>query len=436
MALDAQSNWNVEMSQPLRNGAQKVNPNHPYLPTPPLTSPASSFTILSKPNAKEVHLPIEIILHILSYIPRLKNTQSTFWSCCLISRAWYSAAIPFLYERPYIGGGNFQEFVATVCPSKNAHIRKAPLAELVLRLDMSGLVHDGSKSLTARLLGRLKGNLEAFVAPQASFAINSFAALSKCTNLRYLDLQLISASISMKILFQTLRQMDRLHTLFLPRSSSHSQEHEAFSWPPELKALHLAGGVDDFFLRRHVTNVPACLDTLSIQSCPMVYTSALQETLAIVGPQLKNLTILHPMNRLQQGVLDHTLSWCNNLVKLRISADYITNFFFDPSSIPKGHPLQILDLECSATAGPEVGIDADEVRLVSPVRGVITNPPQIYSAIDEDCLPDLRSVRVSSRLAWTATKTVIQNAQDLAELLEEQERERPLGVDYAGVIQV
>ena len=35
---------------------------------------------------------------------------------------------------------------------------------------MSGLVHNGSKSLTARLLGRVKKRLEEFVAPQASFA--------------------------------------------------------------------------------------------------------------------------------------------------------------------------------------------------------------------------------------------------------------------------
>jgi len=35
---------------------------------------------------------------------------------------------------------------------------------------MSGLVHDGSKSLTGRLLGRVKENLEELIAPQSSFA--------------------------------------------------------------------------------------------------------------------------------------------------------------------------------------------------------------------------------------------------------------------------
>ena len=46
----------------------------------------------------------------------------------------------------------------------------AVVAELVRVLDMSRLVHNGSKSLTTRILGRVKGNLEEFVAPQAPFA--------------------------------------------------------------------------------------------------------------------------------------------------------------------------------------------------------------------------------------------------------------------------
>lgn len=138
---------------------------------------------------------------------------------------------------------------------------------------MGELVHDGSKSLTARLLGRLKGTLTDFVAPQASFSINSFAALSKCTRLRHLDLSLMSAAISIKELFRTLQALINLETLFFPRTSSHDQERDKdpYDWPPKLKALHLAGGINDFFLRVHVTNIPQSLERLSIQHCPMVY---------------------------------------------------------------------------------------------------------------------------------------------------------------------
>ncbi len=131
-------------------------------PTKAMSTPIS--------NAGMVFLPTEIILHILSYLPNTSSSQPTLSSCCLVSRQWYSAAVPQLYEHPRISGKNFSSFVRTVCPSVNAHIRKSELAELVRILDMGNLVHDGSKSLTARLLGRMKGGLEEFVAPQASFA--------------------------------------------------------------------------------------------------------------------------------------------------------------------------------------------------------------------------------------------------------------------------
>jgi hypothetical protein len=116
------------------------------------------------------YLPAEIIIDILAYIPRRPSTQFTFYSCCLLSRQWYAVAVHHLYHTPYITGKNFKQFVATICPSVNAHVRKSDFAELVRRLDMGNLVHDGSKSLTARLLGRVKSLLEEFVAPQASFA--------------------------------------------------------------------------------------------------------------------------------------------------------------------------------------------------------------------------------------------------------------------------
>ena len=118
-----------------------------------------------------LHLPSELLLQILTHLsPHDEFYQPDLFSLTLVSHAWYAAAIPLLYHSPRISGRNFKSFVNTVCPSINAHVRRSALADLVRRLDMSRLVHDGSKSLTARLLGRVKGGLEVFVAPQASFA--------------------------------------------------------------------------------------------------------------------------------------------------------------------------------------------------------------------------------------------------------------------------
>jgi hypothetical protein len=281
---------------------------------------------------------------------------------------------------------------------------------------MGELVHNSSRSLTARLLGRLKHNIEAFVAPQASFAINSFAALSKCTQLRYLDLSLISASIPPKLLFQTLLALQNLETLFFPRSSGPQTDDatEPYTWPPRLKALHLAGWIDSNFLRTHIIHAPLSLERLSIQHCPQVYAPPLLETLSVLGDRLKYLTIRHPMPKLQVGVLDHILLLCPNLIALRVSADYISSALFQ--SIQNGHPLQILDLDCSGTATADVEVA----------------PAAVYDAVEEERLPDLRSVRISARLAWAATESLRRDVADLVEILEEGEMERPLGVT-AGV---
>jgi hypothetical protein len=235
MALDAQSNWNVEMAKP-----PKVVP----VPDSSVKTASSLPLLIKTSDLKEVVLPVEIIIQIVSYIPHRASEQKTLWSCCLVSWAWYSATIPLLYNRPCLGGSNFQAFVSTVCPSKNAHIRRSQLAGFVQTLDMGQLVHDGSKSLTARLLGRLKGNLIEFIAPQASFSINSFAALSKCAYLTLLNLSLMSASVSTKLLFQTLQALTKLEILYFPRTSIHDHQldKEGYTWPASLKALHFAGG--------------------------------------------------------------------------------------------------------------------------------------------------------------------------------------------------
>ena len=114
-------------------------------------------------------LPIEVLVQIVNSIP-CEDEQVTLWACTLVSRAWYDASIAELYSAPIIETRNFQRFVRTVCPSINAHVRHSACADLIRVLDLSLLVHDSNNSLTARLLGRTKENLEEFVAPAASFA--------------------------------------------------------------------------------------------------------------------------------------------------------------------------------------------------------------------------------------------------------------------------
>lgn len=354
----------------------------------------------------------EIIVHILSFIPLRPDTQSTYHALTLVSRAWYAAAIIPLYTYPFLSGANFQEFATTICPSKNAHITPSNLAPLVRTLDMSALVHNSSRSLTARLLGRLKHNLEAFIAPQASFALNSFAALGKCSKLTYLDLSFISASISNEQLFRTMKGLDSLTTLSFPRSSNLDKDEDSpmpYTWPHRLEVLNLAGGVNTHFLLTHLVAVPKSLEKLSINHCSSIYPGPLVSVLRILGSQLKHLTVRHPMTKLHLGALDEVLHICPSLTILRISADYITTGAFTSLSANTSHPLQILDLECSPQATADVQIP----------------PAVIYEAVESGRLASLRSVRVSARLAWTATAGRRQDIEDLVEAMADLDAEEP-----------
>ncbi|RKF61144.1 F-box protein [Erysiphe neolycopersici] len=399
MALNAQQNWNVEMSKiskPSTRAGEACSFSHSNI------LPRSSISL-------EIHLPLEIISLIVSLIPRNASNQPVLWACALVSKIWYSASIERLYERPFLSGANFDQFVKTICPSKNAHIRASPLASLVRHLNMGDLAHDASRSLTARLLGRLKSNLELFLAPQVSFSINSLAALSKCTKLRYLNLSLISSSIPNKILFQALRSLGELEILFLPRSSSVNQNDnpcDSYIWPPRLQSLYISGTLDDHFLYTHMTKAPEAFSSLSMQHCPQIRAPAIVFTLYKLGSQLSHLSIRHPMPQIFEGMLDNILKLCPKLISARISIDFFSAKLF--KQIPINHTLRSLELGCSHSAESDI------------------TPNDIFDAIDQSLLPDLRYIRVSKRLAWDSTPELRSDVEDLSELLDTLEYEHPL----------
>lgn len=97
---------------------------------------------------------------------------------------------------------------------------------------------------------------------------------------------------------------------------------------------------------------------------------------------------------------------CPNLVKLLVAVDYISCHMFDEENTPAGHPLRRLDLESSGNLGVEHKVTPDEV----------------FIAVAEERLPELRIVRVSTRLGWmTKSKS---NVEDLVDLLEAKKEER------------
>lgn len=363
-----------------------------------LASRPSQASSWKSPCGREpVHLPDEIVIEILSHIPRSREAQSILHTFCLVKRQWYNVAVSRLYEEPYLYGANFTRFVSTICPSVNLHVRKSQLAGLVRVLDLRHLVHQSTKSVTARLLGRTKQNLEAFIAPQASFAVNCFAALSKCSNLRTLDLSLVCEAVNISDLSHTLAKLPVLRTLYFPRTSSDSDffDASAIAWPP-LDELYLSGTVKSHFIKGLVkedsttSRLPTTLKNLSLAHCPSLTTSDLTALLRGVGHQLTTLTVENVRN-LRHTAMDRVLDLCPKLKSLRVSLDYVTFMFVYRDQDEQrflDHPLERLELSDSGNMG--WSLDPDEVLTAG----------DLADGIADGTVPNLRIIRVSKSARW------------------------------------
>ncbi|KAF2200722.1 hypothetical protein GQ43DRAFT_449310 [Delitschia confertaspora ATCC 74209] len=347
----------------------------------------------------QIHLPNEILFEILDYIPRGRRSQNHLWAFCLVSRQWYHIGIARLYEEPFLIGPSYDRFVRTICPSINAHIRKSDLAGLVRILDLSHIVHQGSKSITARLLGRTKANLETFVAPQASFAINCWAALSKCRKLKYLNLSLVSECINYQSLTQAVRHLGELRELYLPRCSFNYEDACELSmvvkWPPKLRLLQLSGGVHGKFiydLTRQPENFPPTLSHLSISHCPRVLFQQIQSLIESMSHLLRHLE-LRDLPQVQMGQLSRVLTWAPQLQSLTIAMDYIDIGMgslpvgWSPSRWAEGHPLESLTLVTSGHQDPDSDAYFTAVDL--------------FTMIDERYLSRLRYIYIAESTGWT-----------------------------------
>lgn len=261
-------------------------------------------------------------------------------------------------------------------------------------------MHHGSKAVTGRLLGRTKSSLQVFVAPQASFAINCWASLSKCSKLRILDLSLVSECISFQALDQTVRQLPELRELYLPRCSSRYDEGASalsmnIRWPPRLQHLSLSGSVSGKFLwdmLRQPDNFPPGFFSLSISHAPPLDHQGIRSLLSSLS---KTLTVveLRELPAVKQGRLSSVLNWLPKLTSLTIALDYIDRDFgnmppgFSPARWADAKPLQRL---CIVTSG-QTGDEATSFTAVD-----------LYSLIDERWLGRLRYLDIAVSTGWEA----------------------------------
>ncbi|KAJ4346185.1 hypothetical protein N0V95_005601 [Ascochyta clinopodiicola] len=314
-----------------------------------------------------------------------------------VAPQWYDVAIRPLYASPFLAGRAYDLFVRTICPSVLAHIKPTSLSSLIRVLDLSHIIHQGTKSTTARLLGRTKVGLQIFIAPQASFAINCWASLSKCEKLKVLDLSLVSECISFQSLAQTLRRLGQLEAIYLPRCTS-NYEGLALSmnvrWPPKLKHLSLSGSIYGKFLwdlLRQPDHFPPSLHSLSILHSPGLDHLGIRPLLQNLEASLTTVE-LRDLPNVKHGRLNSVLEWLPHLTTLTIALDYIDCRFghmpmdWDPSMWESCVPLQSLTLVTSGQTS------IDPARCFTAV--------DLYTLIDERFLGRLRWLNIAQSAEW------------------------------------
>lgn len=198
----------------------------------------------------ESHLPSEILDVIVLYVRRASHSprvvQRDLWSCCLVNRDWYDATVKHLYEAPILRSRNFSEFARTISPPVASRARRIGLEDLVQNLDMGSLAYESKKSTTSRLISRTKVSLLSFVAPAVSFSTTSLAPLSKCSNLRQLDLSRDVYDFNISQLMRSIRDLSQLEWLSLPKREQDSMAlfEDIYTskipfWPVSLTYLQL-----------------------------------------------------------------------------------------------------------------------------------------------------------------------------------------------------
>ncbi|KAL8782064.1 MAG: hypothetical protein Q9213_005736 [Squamulea squamosa] len=280
---------------------------------------------------------------------------------------------------------------------------------------MSKLVHDSSKSLTSRLLGRLKDGLDVFVAPQASFAINCFAALSKCQYLRQLDVSHVSENLGLLQLLRSVNKLSRLEKLSIRCQLDYDSDRGPLNvvWPPNLKALQYIGPLDDDGIVIFKT-VPETLTSLTLHHCPRLSLMSFGAIMVDLGHVLESFQFGPQVSyRYDFTHLGHWLGQASKLCYLYMPAiDDSVGTGVEISGKPcysaqRPHPLEHLEFDCTSYDSRGLEMDYDD----------------IFLAIAEGYLGRVRRVGFRRQFNGQSRETNKRALRDLDDLLRALARE-------------
>lgn len=353
-----------------------------------------------KPKVKpdyEVHeglmnLPIELVHYILQILHFKRQLKPKFLR---VSKLFYQLTMPMIYESPRLKATNFFAFVDTVSNNK-------PIGNHIRQLDLSHIIQSGKNAFVAKLLKRSRKSLELFVAPQTSFGLGPLVSLKNCENLTVLDLRLVSETLNLAQLFNSISQLTKLTRLSFPRSSIEIESGlvPTIQWPPRLTALRILGGISDEFLIN--SNLPSTITQLEFAHCPAIEDYGIKTLLYRFGNNLKVLKVEYPMPGLKEDSLDIIFEACPNLVSLLIYVDYISSDFFEEGYLPfldHDRPLKTLYIESSGMLGTSTKL----------------HPLDLAMALSDGRLACLKNIRCTAKLGWDPESEFIQTIVDVLE---------------------
>ncbi|GMM38441.1 Pfu1 protein [Saccharomycopsis crataegensis] len=319
-------------------------------------------------------LPAELCELVLQFLSYPDGLNLKFF---LVSKLWYVLCLKILYEKPVLNPLNFNKFVDSMTnPSIVSYVNllytskffqygdnnstnmntittnstsmkrqlKYSKTPLVKTLDLRNIVQAGKNSNITKILRRCSSSLSELSAPQTSFGLTSLNILKMCHHLVTLDLSLVSETVNLLDLLNSIKELNQLKVLKFPRSSincnlnsssvfSEIKDHEiTFEWPKNLEQLKLSGGITNEFLMD--LNFPANLTSLEFQHCPLIKDYSIYYLLGKVGFNLKHLSIIYPMPNLKDNSLDLMFKYCPFIESLEIFVDYISQWSFSEINFP------------------------------------------------------------------------------------------------------
>ncbi|KAH3664180.1 hypothetical protein OGAPHI_004894 [Ogataea philodendri] len=341
----------------------------------------------------QMKLPFELILLIL------EHSQTPYClSHLLLSRAFYITLLPKLYRYPKLKSSNFSLFVDTV----SQYQTKKRFNGFVKILDLSQITQSGKNSYVSKLLRRFSNSLEIFISSQSSFGLSPLISLRLCHNLKILDLRLVSETVNLKELFNSIKSTPLLEQLSFPRSSISCEDYD-MEWPANLWYLRLQGGISPKFLTE--SRFPCSITCLEFSHCPFITGESLDDMLVRIGYNLRRLAIYYPMPKLKPNSLDTVFLDCPNLVYLYINIEYFSKELFQDDLLPPlkeyPRPLRTLCIDSSGLLG----------------QGSKIHPDDLTIALWEERLPCLTSLKISMMLGWNSQSDSV---QDLVNELEDR----------------